>query len=727
MSMSEAHPRHRFGGIALILAMVTILLSGIAYGSTWATVHTEEEVGGSEEFGFQATNITFDADVGLRDMEVKINAVLSTPFFEMDESMTDTETHEENAARSEGNVSQTFEDMDSAGATAEWLIIGGIALSIATMVIVFLSLAGIAPIRPALLTAGIGAALLFAAPLIWYLMLPSDGAFTNPFIQGFGSMSGVEGQIEIDFSPTPSYGLVLAFIAGIASLAMAAMVVKMERSEAIDEKPGWMMSGEDDVLPEPTIAHFISREGGNISFDFSALPLEPKRLAMPVLQVLLLALILLLQGGTWAQYTIGGGEVGSESDVAFLSEEVEVQEGGSTIKRDYGSASAIFGDGIGEMGEVISSTSTALSIATTLLILGLLWRFGVAAGFAQRLPALCRHHRRLDTVLMMGGTTLAFGAMLYFMIQAPSKSEIFGPLGALFEAKIDGGNSILAWAVLLMSAPIALMTFTLGEHGAPARRFLRSFDILLPGAESDEAETSKEKGAGMTFVNPFKDPRITSLPWVMILGVTFALIVASAGGVVLYNIMTPEPAPPVQRDPYDLDYNVWLGNGTTQETEYVPGGGTRVFSLNLPAYESSENSSFIGIVVRVEYSESDLGPGCDEMIVEFDGTSAEGFDTGNSTTSGESTTCSDVQLTLFIDRTQEGMDVGGEVTNLSTGELDSLWAYYNDHGWGAGTWEISVSINDMGLDPFENGEDVTVYWDVYHGKMLTEPYVESTE
>jgi hypothetical protein len=74
----------------------------------------------------------------------------------------------------------------------------------------------------------------------------------------------------------------------------------------------------------------------------------------------------------------------------------------------------------------------------------------------------------------------------------------------------------------------------------------------------------------------------------------------------------------------------------------------------------------------------------------------------------------------------EGMSRGSNVENLSADELNSLWAHYNDHGWGAGTWEISVSINDMGL-PHENGEDVTVYWDVYHGKMRTEPYVESTE
>ena len=721
MSMSEAHPRHRFGGIALILAMVTILLSGIAYGSTWATVHTEEEVGGSEEFGIQATNITFDADVGLRDMEVKINAVNEHPFVDLDETMTDTETHEENAARSEGNVSQTFEDMDSAGATAEWLIIGGIALSIATMVIVFLSLAGIAPIRPALLTAGIGAALLLAAPIVWYLMLPSDGAFTNPFIQQYGGFLEVEDQIEIAFSPTPSYGLVLAFIAGIASLAMAAMVVKMERSEAVDEKPGWMMPLESDVLPEPTIAHFISREGGNISFDFSALPLNPKRLAMPVFHIVLVTLILLLQGGAWASYTIGD-EGGDEIDVAFLTEEVEVQEFGETIKLDYGTG--FLGEGIGEMGEVISSSNTALTIATTLLILGLLWRFGVATGFAQRLPALCRHHRILDTVLMTGGTAIAFGAMLYFMIQAPSQSEIFGFFPDNFD--FEGGNSFLGWAVLITSLPIALMTYMLGEYGAPARRFLRSFDIPLPGVEGDEAMVSKEKGEGMTFVNPFNDPRITSLPWVMILGVTFALIVASAGGVVLYNIMTPEPAPPVDRDPYTVEYLTWMGNGSSQESDYVQDGQEKIFSLDIPAYEIQENTSLAYIRVTVDYDETDLDPTCDVLTVSLSGLTAGGLDAENSTTSGEVSDCSDVTLFLYIDRTMEGMSRGSNVENLSADELNSLWAHYNDHGWGAGTWEISVSINDMGL-PHENGEDVTVYWDVYHGKMRTEPYVESTE
>lgn len=717
--MSDAHPRHRFGGNALILALVVILFSGLAYGSTWATVHTEEEVGGSEEFGIPPTHITFDADVGLRDMEVRISASLEGPF-EMDESMTDTETHEENAARSEGNVSQTFEDMDSAGATAEWLIIGGIALSIATMVIVFLSLAGIAPIRPALLTAGIGAVLLFAAPIVWYLMLPSDGAFTNPFIQ---NLSGfwVEDQIEIAFSPTPSYGLGLAFFSGIAGLAMATMVVKMERSEAVEEKPGWMMSREGDVLPEPTIAHFISREGGNVNFDFSALPLQPSRLAMPVFQVMLLALILLLQGGAWANYTYED----ENAEIAFLTEEVELKVDGETFKFDYGTG--FIGEGTGEMGEVISSTNTMLNVASVLLILGLLWRFGVATGLSQRLPALCRHHRILDTVLMTGGTAIAFGGMLYFMIQAPSQSEIFEVFGG--GAEIEGGNSLLVWAVLLMSAPVALMTYTLGEHGAPARRFLRSFDIPLPGAEGDEAVASKEEGVGMTFVNPFagrplvnpfKDPRVTSLPWLMILGVTFTLIIASAGGFMVYKLIVPDPVPPVSRDSYYQNSSRYFGDGDDSETVFVQDGQTQTVTYTAMEYDLSSNYSMLRLVVVLDYDEMDIDQTCDDLEATFSLLPA-GLDTANSTLSGTVSDCSQIELSAYIERGMEGVALDGTQANLSVDERNALLEYYNDHILGIGEWAVDITVNNQGLSPFEDGENVDVYWYIEQVSLTLEP------
>ena len=708
--MSDVHPRHRFGGYALILSLVAILVSGIAYGSTWATVHTEEDVGGSRILLIPPTTITFDADVALRDMEIAVNAANAD--LEMDESMTDTETHEENAARSKGNVSQTFEEMDSAGATAEWLIIGGIVLSIATLLIVFLSLAGIAPIRPALLTAGIGAGMLFAAPIAWFLMLPSDGAFTNPFIQFSAGFFGEE-QIEVSFDPSPAFGFFLAVFGAIASLAMAAMVVKMERSESVEEKPGWMVPREGEVLPEPTIAHFISREGGNVSFDFSALPLKPSRLAMPVFQVMLLALILLLQGGAWANYTIED-ENGS-ADISFLTEEVEASEGGETRKSDYGAG--FIGEGIGEIGEVISSTSTALSIASTLLILGLLWRFGVATGFAQRLPALCRHHRILDTVLMTGGTAIAFGAMLYFMIQAPSQAELF----AFAEGSdIEGGNSLLVWAVLLTSAPIALMTYTLGEHGAPARRFLRSFDIPLPGSDSDDVGTSTEKGAGMTFVNPFKDPRVTSLPWLMILGVTFTLIIASAGGFMVYKLVVPDPVPPVQRDAYYQNSSSYFGNGSDFESVYVQDGQTETVTYTAMEYDLSSNYSMLRLVVVLDYTETDSDTTCDNLEATFSQVPA-GLDSGNSTLSGTVSDCSQVELFAYIERGMEGKDLHGTQANFSADERDALLEYHNDHILGIGDWAVDITVNDQGISPFENGEDVDVSWYIEQVTLTLEP------
>ena len=80
------------------------------------------------------------------------------------------------------------------------------------------------------------------------------------------------------------------------------------------------------------------------------------------------------------------------------------------------------------MGEAIGQSVSIGTIAIWMLILGLIWRFAVSIGGAQKIPVFCQHHRIIDTLLMTGGSLLAFTSLLYFMIDSPSTAELFGEL-----------------------------------------------------------------------------------------------------------------------------------------------------------------------------------------------------------------------------------------------------------------------------------------------------------
>ena len=702
--MSQAAPRHRYGGFALILALVALLCSGIAYGSTWATVHTEHTFAEDPEWGLSETNVTLDAEVALRDMEVEIHAQREDSgwFGEVDETMIDTETHAENERRSEGNVSRTFEAMDDAGETAEWLIIIGGIIVLATFVLVFLALSNTVPLKPALLTGGLGGLLVMTAPIAWLLMLPQDGAFTNPFIETVVDPFDEGVLAEIGFEPVPAFGFYLMTLGGVAALGAFAMVVLAVRAPAVGERPGWMVAREDDVLPEVTLGNFIKREGTELSFDFGALTERPKRFILPAICAIFLVCAFMLSEGSWMSMDME--EDDSSTRINFYAEEFAFENDGDEIRLDYGLG--FFEEVFGEVGAAVETAALILKVGLTLFVVGLLWRFLVATGAAQRVPALCRHHPRIDTVLMTLGPLLAFAAALWFVVEAPGVNDL-----AVIEedADFEGGYSFSLWVLLLCGLPLSVTTFTSGAHGAPARAFLRRFDIPIGEGESDGGD------GGITLVNPFTDPRVTALPWVTILGVTLALIVAGAGGVVLYDIVVPVEAEEMPRETYLLEYEWWYGNGSSQDSGYIADGGTETFALEVHEYDVNANSSVLMIGVEVDYDETDTDSTCDLLTVTLSG-APETFDAANSTTSGQVGDCSRVILYLYVVLGKEAQGLDETYTNMTASELDAFYAEYNGQH-GLGTWSIDVSIDDQGVSPFENGEDVTVEWYVAHLRM----------
>ena len=138
-------------------------------------------------------NVTIESDLHLREMDIEVSSTSS--FTDgggvLDESeISKTETYDELAQSSEGNVSSTFEDMETAGAVAEWMIWIGIGTVLITAILCLCSLAQVMPSRPTLLAGGISSAVLFSTPIIWYTNLPSDGVYPQEnlvgvFLEGF--------------------------------------------------------------------------------------------------------------------------------------------------------------------------------------------------------------------------------------------------------------------------------------------------------------------------------------------------------------------------------------------------------------------------------------------------------------------------------------------------------------------------------------------------------------
>ena len=712
--MSDVHPRHRYGTFALILALLALVFAGFSKGAVWATVEDESSSTIEDEFADFDVNVSIEGDLHLREMEITIISqidVIGFPDAFEPTELSETETYDELAQNSEGNVSSTFEAMDTAGAVAEWMIWIGMGTVLITAILCLCSLAQVMPSRPTLLAGGISSAVLFFTPIIWYFNLPSDGKYTNESMLGDSNFFfGGQPQILMNFEPVPSTGVILSILCGLCAVAMMVMIVLYNRAESTEEKPGWMIADDSTILPAPTLLDLISREGDSVSLNFSELKSQPKKLVIPVIQIILIILLSFVLSGTWASYTIDFEEIEpgmGSNDVSFAEDEVTFTLGGEPIKFSYDSP--FVDESWKEMGEVIGQSATMGMIAMWMLILGLIWRFTVSTGGAQKIPALCQHYRVIDTLLMTGGSLLAFVSLLYFLIKSPSSAEIFSE-GSIPDEIIDGGTSILILFLMVMFVPNTIAVFTFGEHGAPARKFLRSFDIPIPGEEGDVATASSSGestgGMGTLLQNPFDNPRISGLPWVTIGVVILVLFGLGGGGYLAYKIVgsSDDSDGSQSKMLYELSYDSFSG-GEGFDSIYVAGGQVVTWTFDQSTSQDDEFSLF-GIFITFDYDETDADPFCDQLDVGLSGAPPM-FDNLNSTTSGSATDCSQVSLALYVERGLEGSQLDGSQMMLTSDEVDSMQAYFNEHDGGIGTWEFSIYVEDVG-GPLENGEDVQI-------------------
>ena len=704
--MGEPPARHRFGTYALIFALLAIAFSGLSKGAVWATVDDESTTTVQNEvFGEVIVNVTIESDLHLREMDT---GIISTDWGdELGSESTEiskTETYDELAQSSEGTVSSTFEDMDTAGAVAEWMIWVGIGTVLITAILCLCSLAQVMPSRPTLLAGGISSVVLFSTPIIWYANLPSDGVYPHEYL-AWAFLEGFAPELLVNFEPMPSTGVFLSILGGLCSVAMMWMIVLYNRAELTEEKPSWMIADDSTILPNATLPGLFSSDGESISLNYSALKSQPQKLVIPILQIVVVVVFSFVMSGTWASYTIDFDEIepgmGSD-DVSFTEDEVTFLLDGESIKFSYDSP--LVEESWKEMGEAIGQSVSIGTIAIWMLILGLIWRFAVSIGGAQKIPAFCQHHRIIDTLLMTGGSLLAFASLLYFRINSPSTAELFGELP---NEIIDGGTSFPILALMMVLVPNTFVVFTFGEFGAPVRNFLRSFDIPIPGEEgdADSASSSGESSGIATLLqNRFDDAKISGLPWVTIGVVILVLLALGGGGYLVYNMVgSSDDSEGLQTNIlYNLSYST--STGSSSDSVNVADGQEIFWTFNQGS--APNGSSLFRISITFDYDETDADPFCDILDVEL--RSSPGlFDSPNSTSQGSANDCGAVNLELFIERGLECSNLHGSTFSLDSEQADWMSAYCNEHDGGVGNWEFSISIEDVG-GPLENGEEVTI-------------------
>ena len=141
--METMEPRHKFGTFALILCLTSLLLALFSTGATWATVDTKSsETVNDEFFGQFDVDVNLKADLKLREMnsEVAVYITFDTTESGEGEMYGGTETYENIADKSGGDMKSTFEDMDSAGSVAQWMLWLGIITMFLTAILCFSSL-----------------------------------------------------------------------------------------------------------------------------------------------------------------------------------------------------------------------------------------------------------------------------------------------------------------------------------------------------------------------------------------------------------------------------------------------------------------------------------------------------------------------------------------------------------------------------------------------------------
>ena len=698
--MSDVHPRHRYGTYALILALLALVFAGFSKGAVWATFDDEStRTVQNEVFGEVIVNVTIESDLHLREMDTEIigtdwsddwGAISST-------EISKTETYDELAQSSEGNVSSTFEDLDNAGVVAEWMIWIGIGTVLITAILCLCSLAKVMPSRPTLLAGGISSVVLFSTPIIWYTNLPSDGVYLHEYLaEAF--LPGFAPELLINFEPMPSTGVFLSILSGLCSVAMMWMIVLYNRAELTEEKPSWMIADDSTILPNATLSGLFSSDGDSISLNLSALKSHPQKLVIPILQIVVIVVFSFVMSGAWASYTIDLD--GNSVDFSYTQEEIILGQGSESLKFSYD-----FGeDSDQEMGEVIDQSVSIGTVAIWMLLLGLIWRLAVSIGGAQKIPTLCQHHRIIDTLLMTGGSLLAFASLLYFMINSPSSSELFSDMS---DEMLDGGTSFPILALMIVLVPNTFVVFTFGEFGAPVRNFLRSFDIPIPGEEgdADSASSSGESSGFATLLqNRFGDTKISGLPWVTIGVVILVIFALGGGGYLVYNMVgsSDDSEGSQTKMLYDVSYDTF-SVGANFDSVNVAGGQVVTWSFD---QESISDAVLFAIFIAFDYDESDPDPFCDQLDVSLSGAPIM-YDNQNSTSGGSVDDCSEISVVLLVERGLEGSQLDGAQLMLNSDEVDSMEAYFNEHEGGVGTWEFSIYIEDVGAG-FENGEEVSM-------------------
>ena len=187
--MVEIPARHRFGTYALIFALLAIAFSGLSKGVVWATSEVELSTTIQDDYGDDVDfDVTIENYLHLREMETEFEGtVIWIGFGDTQEelSFSVTETYDELAQNSSRLGSSSFEDMDTAGTVAEWMIWIGIATAVITAILCLYSLAQIAPTRLTMISGGISSILLFLTPVVWFILLPSDGTYYSRKIRNY--------------------------------------------------------------------------------------------------------------------------------------------------------------------------------------------------------------------------------------------------------------------------------------------------------------------------------------------------------------------------------------------------------------------------------------------------------------------------------------------------------------------------------------------------------------
>ena len=259
--MKQMSPRHKYGTFVFIFASLAFLLAIFSTGATWATVDDESTSTIEGDGFFNNITIEFDlqGDLELREMVSEIDVEFYIDEFDgpvEEQTYKESESYEELAEKSVGDASDTFEDMDTAGAFAQWMIWIGIIAMFLTVIFSFCSLAQITNSRFTTYSGLVATLFLFFAPIIWFILLPSDGSYTNlDLIDEYSFFD--QSDLMANFDPSPSTGLFLSLLAGLSSLAMMLMIYRHNVSEVVNEKPQWinaifnMKLNDEEKVSEP--------------------------------------------------------------------------------------------------------------------------------------------------------------------------------------------------------------------------------------------------------------------------------------------------------------------------------------------------------------------------------------------------------------------------------------------------------------------------------------------